>query len=61
MRMFNVLFSIMGIKVIKRHTEHLESNKNYVIVCNHQSSLDVIGEPVNRLNYHQVYDQVDRR
>lgn len=38
------MFSIMGIEVIKRNTEYLESSSNYVIVSNHQSALDVIGK-----------------
>lgn len=38
------MFSIMGIEVIKRNTEYLESSSSYVIVSNHQSALDVIGK-----------------
>ena len=38
------MFSIYKLKVEIRGKEQMQSNRPFVIVCNHQSGLDVISE-----------------
>lgn len=43
-RTFKHLSKILGIKWTLHGAEHLSQNKSLIIVANHQTSLDILGE-----------------